>query len=472
MQRLSFLFLNLENPELTDVDKEPVESDDEEEGVEDTEDKALAPIVVELTVLPKSAAIKCLKLLKTVVIPKLRKYLNFEEKATHKLSRADKTVDNDVILKIPCTIALVKLLKKIPKTESQNAIRSIIPSLCAGLRNQLVSVRNTLRKTLLNVIKELGIWNFRTVISYLKSSLLRGYQKHVLNYTVGYLMKCLESELRSNPEHLPIKEILPLCEDELYGVMQEEKELAAIKQKTREASKSNAIPILKLCAKCMQSKSNLRILIEPAVKHLTAKRTPKVAKTTRQWLGAISEGLADNLVLDHLDLIDWLKEVMEKESLEEPTEKGKAQEPEAKKRKLLVETKDHYLIDTAKKKPTADGKITGQFLLTEFSFNCLYNGLNKSNRLKNALVAGDSVDVLNSFVKKLGEGIHSSSKQVNIVSLRCLTLLFEFDLSSFKDLEMVEGLRRSGFTSMNNHCYRTSSDATMTNATFKVVYLS
>ncbi|ODM88633.1 Small subunit processome component 20 [Orchesella cincta] len=79
---------------------------------------------------------------------------------------------------------LVKLLKKIPKAKGQNGIRSIIPSIAAGLRNELVSVRNTLRKTLLSVIKELGTSHLKAVIGYLKSSLQRGYQKHVLNYTV------------------------------------------------------------------------------------------------------------------------------------------------------------------------------------------------------------------------------------------------------------------------------------------------
>jgi U3 small nucleolar RNA-associated protein 20 len=357
--------------------------------------------------------------LKTIIIPKLRKYLNFEEKATHKLSRAAKTVDEDVILKIPCTIALVKLLKKMPKSEGENSIRSIIPSLCAGLRNELLSVRNTLRKTLLNVIKELGISHFRIVISYLKSSLLRGYQKHVLNYTVGYLMKCLESDFKRNPEQLPIKEVLPLCEEELYSIMQEEKELAAIKAKTREAAKSNAHPILKLCAKCIQSKDNLRTLIDPAVKHLLEKRSPKIIKTTRQWLNSVGEGLADNIVIDHIELVEWLKEVMNKESLEE--EKNRIDAPETKKRKLLVETKDALLIHTSKKKAAADSKIAGQFLLTEFSFSSLFNGLNKSSRMKNELVERDGIQVLDGFVKNLSEGIHCSSKQVLTLMTNIMT---------------------------------------------------
>jgi hypothetical protein len=89
------------------------------------------------------------------------------------------------------------------------------------------------------------------------------------------------------------------------------------------------------------------------------------------------------------------------------------QEKEKKKSKLLVESKDALLIHTlAKKKHVADGKISGQFLLTEFAFSCLYNGLNKSTRLKEALISCNSIQVLDPFVKPLGEGIQSGSKQV------------------------------------------------------------
>lgn len=398
--------------ELVDIKTDSDDSDAEKSGVVPSKDKNTIQNQTANTLIPKSAAIKCLKLLKTVIVPKLRKYLNFEEKATHKLSKAEKKVDDDVILKIPCTLALVKLLKKLPRNEGETSIRSIIPCLCAGLRNELYSTRHSLRKTILSVIQELGISQFRLVIGYLKATLQRGYQKHVLNFTIGYFMKCLESELRANPAHLPIKEILPLCEDELYGVMQEEKELAAIRAKTKEAGKNNAHPILKLCAKCIQSRAHLSSLIEPAINRLTAKRTPRVAKTSRQWLNSISEGLADNVVLDHLELLDWLQEDVMKKEVTDRVDVVGEEAPTKKKRKLLVESKDAFLIATGKKKNAAVGKITGHFLLTEFSFNCLYNGLNKNTRLKESLLGTGSIQALDSFVKPLGHGIQLPSKQV------------------------------------------------------------
>lgn len=55
-----------------------------------------------------------------------------------------------------------------------------------------------------------------------------------------------------------------------------------------------------------------------------------------------------------------------------------------------------------------------------------------------------------------------------MVSLRCITLLLEFELPNLKKPEVIDKLQRNGFISMSNHCYRNTTDSEMTNATFKV----
>lgn len=392
------------------------ESDEEEFNIPKKPD---TPEALTLTLVPEAAAVRCLGILKSSIIPKLRKFLHFEETATHKLSRTKKKVDDDVILKIPCTIALVKLLKKIPKSEGQNGIRSIIPSITAGLRNELVSVRNTLRKTLLNVIKELGISHLKVVIGYLKSSLQRGYQKHVLNYTVAYLLRCLESDLKAQPYHVPVKEVISLCEEELYGHMMEEKEVTAIKQKTREASKSNACPILKVCSKFVSTIEQLNSLVDPAIKHITEKKSIKVAKSSRQWLISVSEGLADNSTVNHEELLRWLLEVTKKDGADLSGEKGSEEQsedqPPNKRRKLLETPKDSKLIPLLPKRSISEKKVGGQSLLTEFSFTCLYNGLNKSGCFRDKLSNMELCVLFDDYVPILADGIKATSKQVKFL---------------------------------------------------------
>jgi hypothetical protein len=263
--------------------------------------------------------------------------------------------------------------------------------------------------------------------------------------------------------------------------MAEEKDLAAIKAKTKEAGKNNGLPILKLVGKIvpLQNKSVLSSLIDPALARLMGKRSPKVVKTTRSWLLSIGEGLADNNGNRNSSnlLLVWLREMLEKEEKLQNQEKLPLQEqPEKKKRKLLVEEKDAFLIPSGNKEktkgtvPLTGGKISGQYLLTEFTFTVLYNGLNNpASNLRDGLLSNNKNGLeLDYFVEKLTHGISAPSKQVNIVSLRLLTLLFEFELPSFKNDKIIDNLRRNGFLAMNQHCYRTTSDTAMSNATFKV----
>jgi len=56
------------------------------------------------------------------------------------------------------------------------------------------------------------------------------------------------------------------------------------------------------------------------------------------------------------------------------------------------------------------------------------------------------------------------------VALRCLTVLFEFDLGGFRNEELKEKMKIAGFAAMNSHCYRNTSDPEMINATFKVCF--
>lgn len=62
----------------------------------------------------------------------------------------------------------------------------------------------------------------------------------------------------------------------------------------------------------------------------------------------------------------------------------------------------------------------------------------------------------------------STILQVNIIALRCITSLLEFELTNFKKPEIIDKLQQNGFIAMSNHCYRNTTDAEITNATFKV----
>ncbi len=174
---------------------------------------------------------------------------------------------------------------------------------------------------------------------------------------------------------------------------------------------------LKVWGKCVSTVEQLNLLVEPAIRHISEKKSLKVSKASRQWLTSVSEGLAENGAANCFELLNWLLEVMKKDGVSEEeiakqNEADDGSQP-SKKRKLLEPQLDSRLIPQLKKKTVSEGKVGRQSLLMEFSITCLYNGLNKNGRFRERVGNAEGLSILDRFVPELADGIKASSKQVH-----------------------------------------------------------
>lgn len=209
-------------------------------------------------------------LMKTVeekFIPKLRKYLHLEEKASHKLARLESNGDA-LIKKIPTTLAYVKLLHKLPACVRKHHMLWVVPTLCSSLNSRLVSVRSNVRNTLVKIVEELGPPIFPDIVRSAKASLTRGYQKHVRNFTLLHILKQLKDAFAEKPSFVPVGELVSIAEDEIFGYMAEDKEVSEILKNTPEAKSQNGLQLLYQCA-LLVSKEKLDVLLKcPIEVHL------------------------------------------------------------------------------------------------------------------------------------------------------------------------------------------------------------
>lgn len=217
----------------------------EEQGSESDKDgHNLKPRVV----LDKDSSLKCLEFITTNIIPQLQDCLKLNEKNSHKLAQSKTRSASDLsTLKVTLTTSFVRLLKKFPNEYSASALRPVIPTFCSFLKSKDNLVRDPVRKTLSMLLKEFGGEHFPEIVNCLLGILKRGYERHVLSYTISYLIKENQGLLLT-AKCVPFKKILNICEEELFGEMQAEKDVQAIKDKTREARKDNAGEILEYLA--------------------------------------------------------------------------------------------------------------------------------------------------------------------------------------------------------------------------------
>ncbi|RKP19810.1 hypothetical protein ROZALSC1DRAFT_21956, partial [Rozella allomycis CSF55] len=88
-------------------------------------------------------------------------------------------------LNVMVSISIIKLNK------SENILVKILLEICSKLKSKNQEERDQVRKTLVEITKYLGVEYLGFIIENLQNNLLRGYQLHILSFTLFELLQCL-----------------------------------------------------------------------------------------------------------------------------------------------------------------------------------------------------------------------------------------------------------------------------------------
>ncbi|WAR09427.1 UTP20-like protein [Mya arenaria] len=231
----------------TGEEKDPNNLDSDEDDVE------VAPEIneaVEEEVAGKSIQGKLLctpKLATTIhevilkqVVAQLHKILIQKNKndEEHKVNKT-KVPEDEEILRVPIALAMVKLLQNLPKGAVERYLPGILLKVCNFLKSRSPDVRNSARETLVKIQSTLGPRFFPFILSELRSSLRRGYQRHVLCYTVFMLLKHMEESVRPGDIDVCLNSLQQVSNEEIFGEVSDEKDIDGIKSKILETSYSH-----------------------------------------------------------------------------------------------------------------------------------------------------------------------------------------------------------------------------------------
>lgn len=130
-------------------------------------------------------------------IPRLHKALNrpLQTEVVHRMMRKSHYDEDEHILRIPIALALVKLLKKLPVSVLESNLPGVLYKVCHMLKSRSFTIRELTRKTLCSMAVELGPRYLPFMIREMRSILTRGYQIHVLIFTVHALLNVLSEIL-------------------------------------------------------------------------------------------------------------------------------------------------------------------------------------------------------------------------------------------------------------------------------------
>ncbi|XP_027334628.1 small subunit processome component 20 homolog isoform X2 [Abrus precatorius] len=341
-----------------------------------------------------------------VVLPKIQKLLDSDSEKVN----------------VNISIAALKLLKLLPGDVMDLYLPTIVHRISNFLKSHLESIRDEARSALATCLKELGLEFLQFIVKVLQSTLKRGYELHVLGYTLNFILsKCLSSPVVGKIDYC-LDDVLSVIENDILGDVAEQKEVQKIAAKMKETRRKKSFESLTLVAQNVTFKSYAPKLLAPVTAHLQKHITPNVKGKLENMLCHIAAGIESNPSVDQTELFIFIYGIIED---------GLKDEIGWHENKLTkLEDKDSRIntkrISTGH--VVANGLLCSH-LITVFGLRILHK---RMKSMKQNVKDENTLSLLDPFVKLLSDGLCSKYEDILSTSLGCLAILVKLPLPSLQ----------------------------------------
>ncbi|KAI9673889.1 MAG: U3 snoRNP protein [Caeruleum heppii] len=209
---------------------------------------------------------------------------------TNFLHHKDETI---VGLRTPIGVAAVKLLKLLPNDQLTDRLPLVLTDICNILRSRSQDARDVTRKTLAEITATLGPECFGFVLAELRGALTRGYQLHVLSFTVHSILVANTDNFGPGDIDYCVPQIVGIIMDDIFGATGQEKDAEEYVSKMKEVKSSKSFDSMELLAKTV-TLSCVSDLVKPVQAILREKINLRMLKKIDELLRRIGVGLLRN----------------------------------------------------------------------------------------------------------------------------------------------------------------------------------
>ena len=318
-----------------------------------------------------------------------------------------------VSLRIPVAVSVVKLLNLLPAEKVKHHLPAVLTDVCNILRSRAQESRDLTRKTLAEISAIIGPSYFGFVLKELRGALARGYQLHVLSYTVHTLLVATSSVFEAGDLNYCLPQIVGIIMDDIFGVTGLEKDAEEYISRMKEVKSSKSYDSMELIAK-IATVENFVQLLRPLQNLLQEKLDFRTMKKIDELLRRIGVGLLRNEVSQSHQLLIFCHEVVR-----EVYKAGEASEK-------TVSTTDHRTKRFLANVKSANGSNRTStssygYKLVRFSFDLLRSVLHKYDVLQSpANLAG--------FMPMIGDAMVQLNEEVQMSAIRLLTTIIKVPL--------------------------------------------
>ncbi|XP_054298959.1 small subunit processome component 20 homolog isoform X2 [Pongo pygmaeus] len=363
------------------------------------------------------------------ILPRLHKCLasTTKREEEHKLIKS-KVVNDEEVVRVPLAFAMVKLMQSLPQEVLEANLPSILLKVCALLKNRAQEIRDIARSTLGKIIEDLGVHFLQYVLKELQTTLVRGYQVHVLTFTVHMLLQGLTNKLQVGDLDSCLGIMIEIFNHELFGAVAEEKEVKQILSKVMEARRSKSYDSYEILGKFI-GKDQVTKLILPLKEILQNTTSLKLARKVHETLRRITVGLTVNQEMTAESIL-LLSYGLISENLPLLTEKEK--NPVAPAPDPRLPPQSCLLLPPT---PVRGGqkavvsRKTNMHIFIESGLRLLHLSL-KTSKIKSS--SERVLEMLDPFVSLLIDCLGSMDVKVITGALQCLIWVLKFPLPSIE----------------------------------------
>ncbi|EHL02689.1 putative U3 small nucleolar RNA-associated protein 20 [Glarea lozoyensis 74030] len=336
--------------------------------------------------------------LSTNILPSLTSYLHDKDEST-------------VSLRVPVAMIIVRLLKLLPSEQLNERLPAVLTDICHILRSKAQESRDLTRDTLTKICVLLGPSCFGFVLKELRGALARGYQLHVLSYTMHSILVATTPAYAPGDLDYCLPSIVAIIMDDIFGATGQEKHAEEYVSKMKEVKSSKSHDSMELVAKTA-TLSRLTDLVKPIQSLLKEKLSLKMVRKIDELLNRISSGLLRNSAAQSRDSLVFCYEVIKDVyAVANTQEKTK---PNYRLRR--------YLIQKGAKRSGERGTNTiYTFKLVRFAFDVLRSVLKKYDDLRTS-------SNLAGFIPILGDAVVQAEEEVKVAAFRLLTTVVRVPL--------------------------------------------
>ncbi|KAM6544664.1 hypothetical protein CsatB_025400 [Cannabis sativa] len=351
--------------------------------------------------------------LQKTVLPKIQKLLES---------------DSDRV-NVNVNLAALKILKLLPGDIMDSQLPTIVHRVSNFLKNRLESIRDEARSALAACLKELGLEYLQFLVKVLRTTLKRGYEMHVLGYTLNFILSKFLSVPVCGKLDYCLEDLLSIVENDILGEVAEEKEVDKIASKMKETRKRKSFETLQLIAQSITFKTHALKVLSPVASHLQNRMTPKIKAKLESMLNHIAAGIGSNPSVDQTDLFIFLFGLIEDGIKNKDENSTISNTP--KNRKKGAGGKN---VPSVRVKHV---KSLGSHLIIVFALGILHKSVKS---LKNAKNDVKVLAMLDPFIPLLGNCLNSKYEDVLSATLRCLTPLVRLPLPSIESqVDTIKG---------------------------------